>query len=161
MRRLWWIPPLALLALAAPGLGEEPASQADKTWQPIPEEKPKETPEERRWRPLREHTLKKLHGEQKYLVGWERSRGVRALRFQVEGSPVEMLRVEVHYAKGKEAQWTLGAVVPDQGASPELELDPSLSYVVKVYLEYRLQPPDPAARYDKKLKADVLLAGRP
>ena len=45
------------------------------------------------WRPILEQRLKKNHGEQKYLVGWEAGRGMKALRFEVEGTPVEILRV--------------------------------------------------------------------
>lgn len=112
------------------------------------------------WRPLLEYTLKKNRGEQKFIVGWERSRGLRALRFEVEGSPLEILEVEVQYAKGKRAVWTPERVVSDQEVSQVFELDPELGYVVKLYLEYRLQPEEQSDRYEKKLRSEVTLAGR-
>ena len=114
---------------------------------------------EDRWRPLVEHTLKKNRGEKKYMVGWELSRGLRAIRFEVEGSPVEILRVEVAYAKGKSAVWTPEQLVGDQEVSDTFELDTSLGYIVKLYLEYRLQPEERTDRYENKLKSDVILAG--
>jgi len=85
MRKLGWL----VVALALGALA--PTARADEAKDP--------------WRPLVEHKLKKNRGEQKYIVGWQLSRGLRALRFEVEGSPVEILSVEVSYAKGKTAEW--------------------------------------------------------
>ena len=112
------------------------------------------------WRPLLEHTLKKNRGEQKYILGWELCRGLGALRLEVEGSPLEILRFEVAYAKGKRAVWTPETTIADQEVSQEFELDPELGYVVRAYLEYRLQPEEQSDRYDKKLRSEVTLAGR-
>lgn len=165
MKRRSWILPLVLAVLAAaPGFSQDAPEQDDKAWRPVGEEAATDDPAEKekglRWRPLVEHTLKKTRGQQKYLVGWEKGRGVRTLRFEIEGTPVEILRIEVLYSKGKSAEWALEAIVPDQQASPVLELDPDQGYVVKLWLDYRLNPPEASARYEGKLKATVILAGR-
>ena len=144
MSRSWWLAPLLVLALAvSPSFADDDEAE-----------------DEFDWRPIAEYTLKKKRGEQKYLVGWGKSRGIHALRFEVEGSPIEILSVVVYYAKGKSAQWKPDIVVPDLGTSPEMALDPALGYVTKVVLQYRLRPEEQSDRYDKDLKSDVLLTGR-
>ncbi len=142
MKRVWWLVPAAILCLSV-----RPVVAGDDE-------------DEVEWQPLVQQTLKKKRGEQKYIVGWAKSRGMRALRFEVEGAPIEILRVEIHYAKGKSAEWKPEVVVADEGASPEFVLDPELGYVVKAYLDYRLKPEEQSDRYDKDLKSDVRLTGR-
>ena len=132
MRGYWFLVLLVGFAvLATPSWAQKVYEPKDK------DEVEREKESDDKWLRIDETKLKPGKKEVKVLVGWERGR-VDTFKIRIEERAVEIIEVEVHYAKGAKDVYELGKIFNAGSETGLFTFDRDKKrYLRKMYIRFR------------------------